>query len=153
MTPGGPLDLSRVLFRNRIVFVGQPVNLPVAQRVISQLITLATIDEDADILVTFFAFTFVFSKFLPIEPLILIDHIFSLQQMYINCPGGNTYAILAIYDCMSWVNIKFNSSSLHASDFERFNSIVKKVHILFRIKILAYNLLILFLLSTTVTFR
>lgn len=78
MTPGGPLDLSRVLFRNRIVFVGQPVNLPVAQRVISQLITLATIDEDADILVTFFAFTFVFSKFLRIEPLILIDHIFSL---------------------------------------------------------------------------
>lgn len=113
MTPGGPLDLSRVLFRNRIVFVGQPVNLPVAQRVISQLITLATIDEDADILVTFFAFTFVFSKFLPIEPLILIDHIFSLQQMYINCPGGNTYAILAIYDCMSWVNIKFSYSSIH----------------------------------------
>lgn len=53
MTPGGPLDLSSVLFRNRIIFIGQPVNLPVAQRVISQLITLATIDEDADILVTF----------------------------------------------------------------------------------------------------
>lgn len=51
MTPGGPLDLSSVLFRNRIIFIGQPVNSIVAQRVISQLVTLATIDEDADILV------------------------------------------------------------------------------------------------------
>lgn len=51
MTPGGPLDLSSVLFRNRIIFIGQPINSMVAQRVISQLVTLATIDEDADILV------------------------------------------------------------------------------------------------------
>lgn len=51
MTPGGPLDLSTVLFRNRIIFIGQPVNSQVAQRVISQLVTLAAIDEDADILV------------------------------------------------------------------------------------------------------
>ncbi|MBA0586587.1 hypothetical protein Gorai_017322, partial [Gossypium raimondii] len=34
MTPGGPLDLSTVLFRNRIIFIGQPVNSQVAQRVI-----------------------------------------------------------------------------------------------------------------------
>lgn len=53
MTPGGPLDLSTVMFRNRIIFIGQPVNSQVAQRVISQLVTLATIDEDADILVIF----------------------------------------------------------------------------------------------------
>ncbi|KAH9656586.1 ATP-dependent clp protease proteolytic subunit 6 [Citrus sinensis] len=51
MTPGGPLDLSSVLFRNRIIFIGQPINSMVAQRVISQLVTLATIDEDADILI------------------------------------------------------------------------------------------------------
>lgn len=51
MTPGGPLDLSSVLFRNRIIFIGQPINSQVAQRVMSQLVTLATIDEDADILV------------------------------------------------------------------------------------------------------
>ncbi|XP_031383653.1 ATP-dependent Clp protease proteolytic subunit 6, chloroplastic-like isoform X2 [Punica granatum] len=76
MTPGGQLDLSSVLFRNRIIFVGQPVNSQVAQRVISQLVTLATIDEDADIL------------------------------MYINCPGGSTYSVLAIYDCMSWIKPK-----------------------------------------------
>ncbi|XP_019710590.2 ATP-dependent Clp protease proteolytic subunit 6, chloroplastic isoform X1 [Elaeis guineensis] len=76
MTPGGPLDLSSVLFRNRIIFIGQPVNSQVAQRVISQLVTLASIDEDADILV------------------------------YLNCPGGSTYSVLAIYDCMSWIKPK-----------------------------------------------
>lgn len=76
MTPGGPLDLSSVLFRNRIIFIGQPVNSQVAQRVISQLVTLAAIDEDSDILI------------------------------YINCPGGSTYSVLAIYDCMSWIKPK-----------------------------------------------
>ncbi|XP_073269961.1 ATP-dependent Clp protease proteolytic subunit 6, chloroplastic-like isoform X2 [Primulina huaijiensis] len=76
MTPGGPLDLSTVLFRNRIIFIGQPVNSQVAQRVISQLVTLATIDELSDILI------------------------------YLNCPGGSTYSILAIYDCMSWIKPK-----------------------------------------------
>eukprot|EP01018_Ginkgo_biloba_P025612 Gb_39858 [translate_table: standard] len=76
MTPGGPLDLSSILLRSRIIFVGQAVNAQVAQRVISQLVTLATIDEDADIL------------------------------MYINCPGGSTYSVLAVYDCMSWIKPK-----------------------------------------------
>ncbi|KAG9454165.1 hypothetical protein H6P81_007069 [Aristolochia fimbriata] len=76
MTPGGPLDLSSLLFLNRIIFIGQPVNSQVAQRVMSQLLTLAAIDEEADIL------------------------------MYINCPGGSTYSILAIYDCMSWIKPK-----------------------------------------------
>lgn len=76
MTPGGPLDLSSVLFRNRIIFIGQPVNSQVAQRVISQLVTLATIDEKSDILI------------------------------YLNCPGGSTYSVLAIYDCMSWIKPK-----------------------------------------------
>ncbi|XP_059296938.1 ATP-dependent Clp protease proteolytic subunit 6, chloroplastic isoform X2 [Lycium ferocissimum] len=76
MTPGGPLDLSTVLFRNRIIFIGQPINSAVAQRVISQLVTLATIDENTDILI------------------------------YLNCPGGSTYSVLAIYDCMSWIKPK-----------------------------------------------
>nr|CAD1832322.1 unnamed protein product [Ananas comosus var. bracteatus] len=76
VTPGGPLDLSSVLFRNRIIFIGQPVNSQVAQRVISQLLTLTAVDEDADIL------------------------------MYLNCPGGSTYSIFAIYDCMSWIKPK-----------------------------------------------
>ncbi|XP_057550611.1 ATP-dependent Clp protease proteolytic subunit 6, chloroplastic-like isoform X2 [Amaranthus tricolor] len=76
MTPGGPLDLSSVLFRNRIIFIGQPVNSQVAQRVISQLVTLAAIDENSDIMI------------------------------YLNCPGGSTYSVLAIYDCMSWIKPK-----------------------------------------------
>lgn len=63
MTPGGPLDLSSVLFRNRIIFIGQPVNSIVAQRVISQLVTLATIDEDADILVCNRKISSLFSSF------------------------------------------------------------------------------------------
>jgi ATP-dependent Clp protease protease subunit len=53
MTPGGALDLSSVLFRNRIIFVGQPINSQVAQRVISQLLTLAAIDAESDILVCY----------------------------------------------------------------------------------------------------
>nr|XP_027112836.1 ATP-dependent Clp protease proteolytic subunit 6, chloroplastic-like [Coffea arabica] len=72
----GTLDLCTVLFRNRIIFIGQPVTSQVAQQVISQLVTLATIDEDTDIL------------------------------MYLNCPGGSTYSVLAIYDCMSWIKPK-----------------------------------------------
>ncbi|XP_010493249.1 PREDICTED: ATP-dependent Clp protease proteolytic subunit 6, chloroplastic [Camelina sativa] len=76
MTPGGPLDLSSVLFRNRIIFIGQPINAQVAQRVISQLVTLASIDDKSDILI------------------------------YLNCPGGSTYSVLAIYDCMSWIKPK-----------------------------------------------
>lgn len=70
------MDLSSVLFRNRIIFIGQPINSQVAQRVITQLVTLATIDEHSDIL------------------------------MYLNCPGGSTYSVLAIYDCMSWIKPK-----------------------------------------------
>ncbi|KAG0481420.1 hypothetical protein HPP92_012278 [Vanilla planifolia] len=76
MTPAGPLDLSSVLFRNRVIFVGKPIFNQVAQLVISQLLTLAAIDENADILI------------------------------YLNCPGGSVYSVLAIYDCMSWIKPK-----------------------------------------------
>ncbi|KAJ7297907.1 hypothetical protein O6H91_Y028800 [Diphasiastrum complanatum] len=49
MTPVGPSDLSSLLLRNRIIFLGQTVNSQVAQRVISQLLMLAAIDEDTEI--------------------------------------------------------------------------------------------------------
>ena len=49
MTPVGAMDLSSVLLRNRIIFIGQPINSQVAQRVISELMTLAAIDENEDI--------------------------------------------------------------------------------------------------------
>uniref|UniRef100_A0A0E0D237 ATP-dependent Clp protease proteolytic subunit n=1 Tax=Oryza meridionalis TaxID=40149 RepID=A0A0E0D237_9ORYZ len=76
MTPAGALDLATVLLGNRIIFIGQYINSQVAQRVISQLVTLAAVDEEADILI------------------------------YLNCPGGSLYSILAIYDCMSWIKPK-----------------------------------------------
>lgn len=79
VTPGGPMDISSVMLRNRIIFIGQPVNSQVAQRVISQLMTLAAVDENEDI------------------------------KMYINCPGGSTYSVLAIYDCMSWIKPKVST--------------------------------------------
>ena len=63
MTPGGPLDLCTVLFRNRIIFIGQPVTSQVAQQVISQLVTLATIDEDTDILVMLYYLSTIKLKF------------------------------------------------------------------------------------------
>ena len=49
MTPAGPADLLTAFFQNRIIFIGQQVNGQVAQRVISQLITLAAVDEEEDI--------------------------------------------------------------------------------------------------------
>lgn len=48
-TPMGPSDLMSAFLRNRIVFVGSTINSQMAQRVISQLIALAAIDEDEDI--------------------------------------------------------------------------------------------------------
>ncbi|MFS7906346.1 putative endopeptidase Clp [Helianthus anomalus] len=29
-----------------------------------------------------------------------------LNLVYVNCPGGSTYSVLAIYDCMSWIKPK-----------------------------------------------
>ncbi|KAH7850973.1 hypothetical protein Vadar_005352 [Vaccinium darrowii] len=90
MTPVGPVDLSAILFRNRTIFIGEHVNSMVAQRVISQLVTLASIDENADIWV------------------------------YMNSYGGNPYSVFAIYDCMSWIKPKvgtvcFGMAASHAT--------------------------------------
>lgn len=73
LTPSGPVDLSTLMFRNRIIFVGSPVNSEVAQSVVSKLLTLAAINDEEEI------------------------------KMYINCPGGSTYSIMAIYDAMQWI--------------------------------------------------
>ncbi|CAN0909907.1 ATP-dependent Clp protease proteolytic subunit 6, chloroplastic [Linum grandiflorum] len=76
LTRGGDVNLFSVLFRNRIIFIGQEIDSPVAKKVISQLLTLATIDEEADIMI------------------------------YLNTPGGNTHSVMAIYDCMSTIKPK-----------------------------------------------
>lgn len=73
LTPSGPVDLSTLMFRNRIIFVGSSVNSEVAQSVISKLLTLAAINDEEEI------------------------------KMYINCPGGSTYSIMAIFDAMQWI--------------------------------------------------
>lgn len=75
-TPEGFIDLGSVLLRNRVIFIGQPINSQVAERVISQLMTLATVDPYDDIMV------------------------------FINSPGGSIYSVMAIYDCMSWIKPK-----------------------------------------------
>ena len=111
MTPGGPLDLSSVLFRNRIIFIGQPVNSQVAQRVISQLVTLAAIDENSDIMVFFPLFIQICIE-TQVWNLLRLMCVFNFFQIYLNCPGGSTYSVLAIYDCMSWVSCPGNFLSL-----------------------------------------
>ncbi|KAG6410782.1 hypothetical protein SASPL_128851 [Salvia splendens] len=37
--------------------------------------------------------------------------------MYLNCPGGSTYSVLAIYDCMSWIKPKVGTG--HVEDVRR----------------------------------
>jgi ATP-dependent Clp protease protease subunit len=63
-------DIFSLLLKNRIVFLGTPVDDTVANLIVAQLLFLAQEDPDRDI------------------------------QMYINSPGGSVDAGLAIYDTM-----------------------------------------------------
>ena len=63
-------DIYSLLLRNRIIFVGLPINDQIANLVVAQLLYLANEDPDTPI------------------------------RMYINCPGGIVYHGLAIYDTM-----------------------------------------------------
>jgi ATP-dependent Clp protease protease subunit len=63
-------DIFSLLLRNRIVFLGTPIDDTVANLIVAQLLFLAQEDPDKDI------------------------------QMYINSPGGQVDAGLAIYDTM-----------------------------------------------------
>ncbi len=66
-------DIFSLLLRNRIVFLGTPINDQVANLIVAQLLYLSNEDPDAPI------------------------------QMYINSPGGIIYAGLAIYDTMQMI--------------------------------------------------
>jgi ATP-dependent Clp protease protease subunit len=66
-------DIYSLLLRQRIIFVGMPINDQVANLVVAQLLYLANEDPDKPI------------------------------SMYINCPGGIVYHGLAIYDTMQLV--------------------------------------------------
>jgi ATP-dependent Clp protease protease subunit len=66
-------DIYSRLLRERVVFVGQPIDDDIANLVVAQLLHLEAEDPEKDI------------------------------QMYINSPGGVVYAGLAIYDTMRFI--------------------------------------------------
>jgi len=66
-------DIYSRLLRERVVFVGTPIDDDIANLVVAQLLHLEAEDPDKDI------------------------------QMYINSPGGGVYAGLAIYDTMRFI--------------------------------------------------
>jgi ATP-dependent Clp protease protease subunit len=72
-------EIYSLLFRERIIFVGTPIDDQVANAVVAQLLVLSREDPDADI------------------------------QMYINSPGGQIYSGLAIYDTMKMIPNKIST--------------------------------------------
>jgi ATP-dependent Clp protease protease subunit len=66
-------DIYSLLLKNRIVFLGSPITDQVANVIVAQLLFLSSEDPEAPI------------------------------QMYINSPGGQVYAGLAIYDTMQMI--------------------------------------------------
>lgn len=75
-TPRGEraYDIFSLLLRNRIVFLGTPINDQIANLIIAQLLFLNQEDREAPI------------------------------SMYINSPGGQVYSGLAIYDTMQMIS-------------------------------------------------
>jgi ATP-dependent Clp protease protease subunit len=67
-------DIFSLLLKNRIIFLGTPINDQVANLIVAQLLFLNQEDREAPI------------------------------SMYINSPGGQVYAGLAIYDTMQMIS-------------------------------------------------
>ncbi|MBT8208042.1 MAG: ATP-dependent Clp protease proteolytic subunit, partial [Acidimicrobiia bacterium] len=74
-TPRGEraFDIYSRLLKDRIVFLGTPIDDTVSNLIMAQLLHLESEDPDKDI------------------------------HMYINSPGGSTYALMAIYDTMQFI--------------------------------------------------
>jgi len=66
-------DIFSLLLRNRIVFLGTPINDQISNLIVAQLLYLSSEDPEAPI------------------------------QMYINSPGGMVYSGMAIYDTMQMI--------------------------------------------------
>ncbi|MCI0518804.1 MAG: ATP-dependent Clp protease proteolytic subunit [Chloroflexi bacterium] len=66
-------DIFSLLLRNRIVFLGTPINDQISNLIVAQLLFLSSEDPETPI------------------------------QMYINSPGGQVYAGMAIYDTMQMI--------------------------------------------------
>jgi ATP-dependent Clp protease protease subunit len=67
-------DIYSLLLRNRIIFLGTPINDQVSNVIVAQLLYLSAEDPETPI------------------------------QMYINSPGGMVYAGMAIYDTMQMIS-------------------------------------------------
>jgi ATP-dependent Clp protease protease subunit len=66
-------DIYSLLLRNRIIFLGTPINDQISDLIVAQLLYLSSEDSESPI------------------------------QMYINSPGGQVYAGMAIYDTMQMI--------------------------------------------------
>ena len=66
-------DIYSLLLKERIVFLGTPINAQIANLIVAQLLFLAREDSEKDI------------------------------NLYINSPGGDVYSGMAIYDTMQYV--------------------------------------------------
>lgn len=78
-------DVYSRLFRDRIIYLGTPINDDVANLMVAQLLYLSSDDPDKDI------------------------------QIYINSPGGDVTAGLVIYDVMQHVKPDISTVCLNAS--------------------------------------
>jgi ATP-dependent Clp protease protease subunit len=76
------MDIYSRLLKDRIIFLGTPVNDQVANVVMAQLLHLDSEDPDQDI------------------------------NIYINSPGGSVYAGMAIYDTMQFVSCDVATTAL-----------------------------------------
>jgi len=72
-------DIYSLLLKNRIVFLGTPITDQTANLIVAQMLYLSNEDSEAPI------------------------------QMYINSPGGQVYAGLAIYDTMQMISNPINT--------------------------------------------
>jgi len=72
-------DIYSRLLKDRIIFLGGPINDAVANTVIAQMLFLESEDNKKDI------------------------------QMYINSPGGEVYSGMAIYDTMNYIKPKVST--------------------------------------------
>jgi len=72
-------DIYSLLLKERIIFLGTPIDDQVANLIVAQLLFLSREDPDKEI------------------------------QMYINSPGGQIYAGLAIYDTMQMIPNKIST--------------------------------------------
>ena len=75
-------DIYSLLLKERIIFLGTPINSQVANTIVAQLLYLAADDPERDI------------------------------NMYINSPGGSVYDGMAIYDTMQLVTCEVSTISV-----------------------------------------